>query len=161
VATDTKAPCIHGLPATDHGCQPKAGPTPSAVDQRLVGARRAVDDLLAALAVPRDDHTEDTPNRVAKSLLELLSGYDEDPALHLDTTFPGPEDAGVVVLSGVRFTSLCAHHLLPFTGTGTVAYLPKPRQPLAGPPELAQVLDGYSRRLQTQEWLGRDVADPQ
>lgn len=158
-STNTMPRCVHGLPADDHGCQPKDTPARAIVDQRFVGARRAVDDLLTALAVPRDDHTADTPNRVAKSLLELLSGYGEDPSLHLDTTFPGPEDAGVVVLSGLRFTSLCAHHLLPFTGTGTVAYLPKPRQPIVGLSKLARVLDGYSRRLQTQEWLGRDVAD--
>lgn len=129
------------------------------LDQRLVAARRAVDDLLTALGVPRDDHTAETPNRVAKSFLEMLAGYDEDPTKHLERTFPGPADAGVVVLSGIRFTSLCAHHLLPFTGTGTVAYLPGPNDPIVGLSKLARVLDGYARRLQTQELLGTQVAD--
>jgi GTP cyclohydrolase IA len=134
-------------------------PTTPVVDHRRVAATRAVADLLDALGVPRDEHTADTPSRVAKSFLELLSGYDEDPALHLDRQFPGPEDAGIVVLSGIRFTSLCAHHLLPFSGTGTVAYLPMTGQPIVGLSKLARVLEGYSRRLQTQEVLGAQVAD--
>lgn len=129
------------------------------VDQRQVGATRAITDLLAALGVPQDEHTADTPGRVAKSFLELLAGYGEDPADHLDRQFPGPQDAGVVVLSGIRFTSLCAHHLLPFSGTGTVAYLPDPGQPIVGLSKLARVLEGYARRLQTQEVLGSQVAD--
>jgi GTP cyclohydrolase I len=129
------------------------------VDQRKVAASRAVTDLLAALGVPQDEHTSDTPNRVAKSFLELLSGYDEDPADHLDRQFPGLDDAGVVVCSGIRFTSLCAHHLLPFSGHGTVAYLPMPGEPIVGLSKLARLLEGFARRLQTQEYLGTQVAD--
>lgn len=147
--------CIHGLPAVDHGCRPLTG----AVDQREVGATRAVRDLLTALDVPQDEHTANTPNRVAKSFLELLSGYTDDPATHLDTTFPGPEDAGIVVLSKIRFTSLCAHHMLPFSGTATVAYLPMSGAPIVGLSKLARVLEGFAHRLQTQEVLGSQVAD--
>lgn len=147
--------CVHRLPAVDHGCRPLV----PLVDQRKVAAARAVTDLLTALGVPQDEHTKDTPTRVAKSFLELLSGYDEDPADHLDRQFPGPEDAGVVVLSGIRFTSLCAHHLLPFSGTGTVAYLPEPGAPIVGLSKLARVLEGYAQRLQTQELLGTQVVD--
>lgn len=132
-------------------------PAPSTLEQRLVAARGAVEDLLTALGVPRDEHTKDTPNRVAKSFLELLAGYDEDPAIHLERQFPGLQDAGIVVCSGIRFTSLCAHHLLPFSGTATVAYLPEPNAPIVGLSKLARVLEGYARRLQTQEYLGNAV----
>lgn len=122
-------------------------------------AAEAVDDLLTALGVPRDEHTADTPGRVAKAYRELLAGYGEDPADHLDRQFPGPADAGVVAVTGVRFTSLCAHHMLPFSGRATVAYLPGPGEPIVGLSKLARVLEGYARRLQTQEVLGSQVAD--
>jgi GTP cyclohydrolase I len=126
---------------------------------RHQAASKAIAGLLTALDTPRNEHTAGTPDRVAKAFIELLSGYDEDPSVHLERTFPGPDDAGVVVCSGIRFTSLCAHHLLPFTGKATVAYLPGPGEPIVGLSKLARVLEGYARRLQTQEMLGSEVAD--
>lgn len=129
------------------------------VDHRRVAAARAVKDLLTALGVPVDEQTADTPDRVARAFIELLAGYDETPAGHLDKQFPGPPDAGMIAVSGVRFVSLCAHHLLPFTGRATVAYLPGPDQPIVGLSKLARVLEGYAKRLQTQEFLGSQVAD--
>jgi GTP cyclohydrolase IA len=106
-----------------------------------------------------DDHTRDTPVRVARSFLELLSGYQEDPGDHLATTFPGPAASGLVVCRGIRFTSLCAHHLLPFTGVATVAYLPDDGAPIVGLSKLARVVEGFARRLQTQESLAAEVTE--
>jgi GTP cyclohydrolase I len=134
-------------------------PAPGTVDHRLVAGRRAVADLLAAFRIPVDEHTRETPARVARAFCELLSGYEEDPGAHLERQFPGPDDAGLVALQGIRFTSLCAHHLLPFSGVATVAYLPVSGAPIVGLSKLARVLDGYARRLQTQEVLGAQVAD--
>jgi GTP cyclohydrolase IA len=120
-------------------------------------AANAVADLLQALGVPRDEHTADTPGRVARSLRELLTGYDADPSRHLLRTFPGPPDGALIALRGLRFTSLCAHHLLPFTGVATVAYVPTDGTPIVGLSKLARVLAGYAARLQTQELLGAQV----
>src|SRR3954452_1768813 len=122
-----------------------------------IAARMAVVALLDSFGVPDSEHTFDTPRRVAAAFAELLAGYDEDPADHLDRQFPGPADAGLVSVQGVRFTSLCAHHLLPFTGAATVAYLPRPGRPIVGLSKLARVVEGYARRLQSQEVLGSQV----
>lgn len=127
--------------------------------REFIAARLAVAELLDALGVPQDEHTAETPARVARAYFELLAGYHEDPAAHLDRQFPGPADAGIVSVTGVRFTSLCAHHLLPFTGTATVAYLPRADAPIVGLSKLARVVEGYARRLQSQEVLGSQVAD--
>ena len=126
---------------------------------RDAAAGQAVQALLDTFGVPHDEHTAETPARVARAFRELLSGYEEDPGEHLERRFPGPEDAGLVALQGIRFTSLCAHHLLPFTGTATVCYMPTPGSPIVGLSKLARVLEGYARRLQTQEVLGAQVAD--
>jgi GTP cyclohydrolase IA len=125
------------------------------VDNRA--ARAAVTDLLSAFGVPATAHTADTPRRVADAYAELLDGYREDPADHLDRTFPGPDDAGLVALRGVRFVSVCAHHLLPFTGSATIAYIPETGAPIVGLSKLTRLLYGYAARLQTQETLGAEV----
>lgn len=71
--------------------------TPAAADP----AAQAVADLMRALGTPHDEHTADTPARVAKAYRELLRGYTEDPGGHLDRQFPGPPDAGVISVQGV------------------------------------------------------------
>jgi GTP cyclohydrolase I len=100
---------------------------------------------------------EDTPVRVMRALREMTAGYAEDPAVHLARTFPVHRDGGPILVTGVPFTSLCAHHLLPFTGTADMAYEPKPGDPVAGLSKLPRVLDVYARRLQTQEELTHQV----
>lgn len=120
-------------------------------------AAGAVKLLLDALDVDEADHTANTPDRVAKAWTEMLSGYATDPADHLDVTFSAPSDPGLVIVSGVRLVSTCAHHLLPFTGTATVAYRPSPGQSIVGLSKLARVVQGYAARLQVQERIGSQV----
>lgn len=120
-------------------------------------AALAVKDLLGAFGVPQDDHTHNTHARSAKAWAEILSGYQEDPADHLDVTFSAPRDPGLVVVAGVRLQSMCAHHLLPFSGIATVAYRPSPGQRIVGLSKLARVVTGYARRLQVQEQIGHQT----
>lgn len=122
-------------------------------------AALAVKDLLSAFGVPVDDHVEDTPGRSARAWADILSGYAEDPADHLDTTFSAPDDPGMVIVGGITLQSMCAHHLLPFSGTATVAYRPSPGDRIVGLSKLARVVQGYSRRLQVQERIGSDTVD--
>lgn len=99
----------------------------------------------------------DTPARVLRALTEMTAGYSEDPAEHLTRTFPVDHDGSPIIVTGVPFTSLCEHHLLPFAGHADIAYQPHPGQPVAGLSKLPRVLDVYARRLQTQEQLTRQV----
>lgn len=123
-------------------------------------AALAIKDLLNALGVGNDsDHTADTPMRSAKAWADLLSGYTSNPADHLDTTFSAPDEPGLVVVGGVQLQSICAHHLLPFTGTATVAYRPSPGQRIVGLSKLARVVQGYARRLQVQEQIGHQTVN--
>lgn len=122
-------------------------------------AATAVRDLLTALGVDEGEHTANTPDRVAKAWATALDGYTVDPARHLAVTFPAPADPGLVVLSGIRVRSTCAHHLLPITGAATVAYRPAPGARLVGLSKLARVLGDYAARLQVQERLGYQVAN--
>lgn len=119
----------------------------------------AVQAFLAALGVDEGDHTANTPARVAKAWRHMLAGYGEDPSAHLLKQFSAPEQPGLVVVSGIRLSSTCAHHLLPITGTATVAYRPKPGQNVVGLSKLARLVEGYARRLQVQERIGSQVVD--
>lgn len=126
--------------------------TSKAVDH--TAAARAVRDLLVALGEdPAADHLLDTPRRVAAAFTELLS-----PAPFTMTTFPNDERYDEMVLAtDIPFTSLCQHHLLPFTGRAHVAYLPGDR--IVGLSKLARVVESFARRLQVQERLTAQIAD--
>ncbi|MEI7780307.1 MAG: GTP cyclohydrolase I [Planctomycetota bacterium] len=122
-------------------------------------ATKAVEDLLGALGIDEGEHTADTPARVARAWGDMLWGYRSDPAEHLNTTFPAPEDPGLIIQAGIDVQSICAHHLLPFGGTATVAYRPMNGQRVVGLSKLTRVVYGYSARAQIQERIGQQVAD--
>jgi GTP cyclohydrolase I len=117
----------------------------------------AVADLLLALNVDEGDHTRETPRRVADAWVESIAGYEEDPSGHLAQRFSAPCDPGLVMVTGIRLVSTCAHHLLPITGTAAVGYRPRPGDPVVGLSKLARVVYGYARRLQVQERIGYQV----
>lgn len=125
----------------------------------LADAEVAVKELLAALDVDEGDHTAGTPARVARSLHDMLWGYREDPAKHLEVDFSAPRNPGIVIVDGIELSSMCAHHLLPFNGFATVAYRPSPGQKIVGLSKLVRVVHGYAARLQVQERIGTQVVD--
>jgi len=100
----------------------------------------------------RDD-LRDTPKRAAKAMREFLS-----PQPFEFTTFENAKPNNYpVIVSGVRFNTLCEHHILPFFGTATVAYLPSDR--IVGLSKLARAVQFVARRLQVQERMTSEVAD--
>lgn len=117
-------------------------------------ASRAVNDLLEALGLDTaSEGLADTPVRVARMLEELLT-----PAPFNPTTFPN--DAGydeLVLISDIRFTSLCEHHLMPFRGVAHVGYLPGER--ILGLSKLARLVEAFARRPQVQERMTAQIAD--
>lgn len=104
---------------------------------------------------PDREGLNDTPERYIRMMEEMTSGYRMNPADVLRTTFDIAYDE-MVVVTGVRFASLCEHHLLPFTGTAAVGYIPGER--VVGLSKLARIVDVYARRLQVQERLTVQVA---
>jgi GTP cyclohydrolase I len=120
----------------------------------LVRAEQAVAELLVALGQhPTSEELAETPRRVAASYAELLT-----PAPFTPTTFPNDEGYDELVLArAVPFSSLCQHHLLPFTGIAHVGYLPGDR--ILGLSKLARVVELFSRQLQLQERLTIQVAN--
>jgi len=107
---------------------------------------------------PNRDGLKDTPKRVLKAWKEMTVGYGQDPKAILSRSFDQSHDE-LILLRGVRFTSCCEHHLLPFTGTAAIGYIPSPTGGVVGISKLARVLECFARRLQLQERLTKQVAD--
>lgn len=127
------------------------------MDRRPVaeGVRR----LLEALGEdPSRAGLADTPQRVAIAYEELLSGRDVDP-LTVVEPLPDERSDGLVVVKDIRLLSICEHHLLPFSGTAAVAYLPGEDGRICGISKLARLIDVLARRLQVQERLVAQAAD--
>lgn len=105
---------------------------------------------------PARDGLRETPARVARSLLELTRGYDDDPQTILGTVFEESYDEPVVIRD-IEFWSLCEHHMLPFHGQAAVAYIPSGK--IVGLSKLARLVHCYARRLQVQERMTTQIAD--
>jgi len=95
----------------------------------------------------------DTPMRFIKFLDEFCN-----PEPFKFTTFEndGSKDE-MIIVSNIPFFSLCEHHLAPFFGTASIAYVPTDR--IVGLSKLPRLLDQVSRRLQNQERITQQVAD--
>ena len=120
---------------------------------------KAVREILEAIGEDPDrDGLKDTPIRVARAYAEIASGLHEDPAGHLTVTFESSHDE-MVMVRDIPLYSLCEHHLLPFTGTAHVAYIPGQDGRITGLSKIARLVEGYSRRPQVQEQLTVQIAD--
>jgi GTP cyclohydrolase I len=98
----------------------------------------------------------ETPKRVVKAMRELTEGYGQDPKEILSKVFAEDSDE-MVVINGIPYFSLCEHHMLPFLGTCTVAYLPNGG--VIGLSKLPRLVNCFARRLQVQERLTTQIAN--
>jgi len=105
-----------------------------------------------------------TPQRVADAYGEFFSGVGQDATAPLARTIsvtrgPAPDTlpSGALLLRGIRFRSVCEHHLLPFSGVAHVAYLPGEK--VVGLGALPRVVEILASRPQVQERLGEQIAD--
>jgi len=97
----------------------------------------------------------DTPRRVAEMYEEMLGGHDFD-----FTTSPNEGEFTydqIVLLDKIPFTSICMHHLTPFFGLVSVAYIPD--KLIAGLSKLARTVEHSARKLQLQEILTQEIGE--
>jgi GTP cyclohydrolase I len=120
----------------------------------------AVRDFLRAAGLPLTDaNLVGTPERVAEAWVsEFLDGYACTPEEALGESFPAPENSSgeLVVVTDLRFHSMCPHHLLPYEGRAHVAYVPGKQ--VVGFGRLSALVDCFAHRLILQEDLARQVA---
>lgn len=98
------------------------------------------------------DGLVDTPKRHIKYLKEFLN-----PPMFNLTTFDKENYDEMIIVRDIDFYSLCEHHLLPFFGKATIAYIP--RNKILGLSKIPRVMEMFSRRLQNQERITNQVAE--
>lgn len=104
---------------------------------------------------PEEPDLRDTPRRYLAALAEMTSGRHDDAAAILAAQYAG-EGCDIVEATGIRFASVCPHHMLPYGGTVAIRYRPAGR--VVGLSKLARLVDTLARRLVLQERLAADIA---
>ena len=123
-------------------------------------AKKAIDTIVRYLEPNEGELREgliDTPERVVKSWEEIFTGYSLEAEKVLESTFNAEGYDGIVLLKDIEFHSTCEHHMLPFTGSAHVAYIPVEK--IVGISKLARLVELHSMRLQNQERITNSIAD--
>ena len=132
------------------------GKTDFASSVDLPRIESAVREILIAIGEDPDrPGLLDTPRRVASAYEELFGGIGVSPATHLARQFEQDGEDPVIV-TDIAFTSMCEHHLLPFSGVAHIAYQPQHGR-VVGLSKLARTVEILARRPQQQERLTRQI----
>ena len=102
---------------------------------------------------PTREGLRETPERIANMYKEIFAGYDSDSELSVQFS----EDSDAVIARNIQFYSMCEHHMLPFFGKIHIEYSPNGR--VFGISKLVRLVEKYSKRLQIQERLTKNIAD--
>jgi GTP cyclohydrolase I len=98
-----------------------------------------------------------TPDRAAKAMKFLTSGYSMNPKESLEGAMFKEDYKEMVIIKDIELYSLCEHHMLPFFGKAHIAYIPNGH--IVGLSKIPRVVDVFARRLQVQERLTEQILD--
>jgi GTP cyclohydrolase I len=120
--------------------------------------KRKIEKLVRELIVQLGENPDregliGTHQRIANIYEEIFAGYCMNSELEISFS----EESDSIIAKDIHFYSMCEHHMLPFFGRIHIAYTPSGR--VFGISKLARLVEKYSKRLQIQERLTKEIAD--
>ncbi|KAE8446516.1 GTP cyclohydrolase 1 [Mollisiaceae sp. DMI_Dod_QoI] len=158
---DTRSPSpvidFDGLSRPSRGTRERKEETPEQAAARLDKLSGAVRTILECLGEdPEREGLLGTPERYAKAMLFFTKGYQENVRDIVNDAIFHEGHNELVIVKDIEVFSLCEHHMVPFTGKMHIGYIPD--RNVIGLSKLPRIADMFSRRLQIQERLTKDVA---
>lgn len=115
-------------------------------------AEHSVKEIIKLFDDSAREGLQQTPARYIKFMREFM----QESEFNL-TQFDGEKYDEMILQDNIHFFSLCEHHLLPFFGTVTVAYIPNGK--IIGLSKIARTVDKFARRFQNQERMTQQIAE--
>ncbi|KAF6828410.1 GTP cyclohydrolase 1 [Colletotrichum musicola] len=146
-----------GLSRPSIGTRKRLEESPEEAAERLDKLKGAVRTILECVGEDVDrPGILDTPRRFAEAMLFFTKGYQQNVGDIVNNAIFQEGHNEMVIVKDIEIFSLCEHHLVPFTGKMHIAYIPKNQ--VIGLSKLPRIAEMFSRRLQIQERLTKDVA---
>ncbi|PYH87638.1 putative GTP cyclohydrolase I [Aspergillus ellipticus CBS 707.79] len=139
------------------GTRARLESTPEETQERIKKLAGAVRTILECVGEdPEREGLRETPERYAKAMLYFTKGYEENVRDLVNGAVFHEDHDELVIVKDIEVFSMCEHHMVPFTGKMHIGYIPDRR--VLGLSKLARLAEMFSRRLQVQERLTKQVA---
>jgi len=127
-------------------------------EEKLQTISVAAKEIIEALGEnPDREGLLKTPMRMAQAMLYFTKGYQSDIVEITNEAVFSENCDEMVIVRDIDIFSLCEHHMVPFFGKVHIGYIPQNK--VLGLSKLARIAEIFSRRLQVQERLTKQIAD--
>ena len=120
--------------------------------------KNLIEKIASYYEIDEKSDIKNSPKRIVKMFTEeLFRGYYEDPKKYLKLF--EEENEGILTIENIPVKSLCEHHFLPMYGFADIVVKYKKNAKILGLSKYYRIVDNFSRKLQLQERLTKEIAN--